>query len=239
MSMQSVRSWLSVPAWSSVPSWWPLGALLILPVLALSLAAQQSDSLVVSGQSGSAKVIQVGGHNYVEVESLARLTNSSIRFNGNQIVLSLPGTAAEAAVSAAPAAGAQPPGFSKEFVTASIEAMAQVREWHAALRTAIEHGYPLAEEWLASDRAQSQQSLRLVSVAVNTIADKNALPFLTNEFNNMSALSDKYLQMTKTMNYIAPDSLVSDPLDQRIRTCARSLASMATSSQFVDDGSCQ
>jgi hypothetical protein len=232
MSMQSIRSWLSVP------SWWLLAALAILPGLALSLAAQQSDSLVVSGQSGAAKVIQVGGHNYVEVESLVRLTNSSIRFNGNQIVLSLPGTA-EAAASAAPASSASTPGFSKEFVSAGIEAMARVREWHAALRNAIERGYPLAEDWLAAYNAQALQGIRLANVAVNTAADKNALPFLTNEFNNMSKLSDKYIQMTKSMNYIAPDSLVGDPLDQKIRSCAHSLASMATTNQFVDDGSCQ
>ena len=153
MSMQSIRSWLSVP------SWWLLAALAILPGLALSLAAQQSDSLVVSGQSGAAKVIQVGGHNYVEVESLVRLTNSSIRFNGNQIVLSLPGTA-EAAASAAPASSASTPGFSKEFVSAGIEAMARVREWHAALRNAIERGYPLAEDWLAAYNAQALQGIR-------------------------------------------------------------------------------
>lgn len=218
----------------SVQSWWALAALLILPALAVSLAAQQSNSLTVAGQPGSAKVIQVGGRNYVEVEGLARLTNSSISFNGNQIVLTLSGATADASTPAAPATG-----FSKDFVTAGIETMAQVREWHAALRNAIEHGYPLAEGWLSDYSAQAQKALRLASVAVNTTADKNALPFLTNEFNNMHKFSDKYLQMTASMNYIAPDSLESDPLDQKIRVCARSLASMATTNQFVDDGSCQ
>jgi hypothetical protein len=55
----------------------------------------------------------------------------------------------------------------------------------------------------------------------------------------MQKLSDKYLQMAKSMTYIEPNSLESDPLDQKIRTCAHSLASMATANQFVDDGSCQ
>jgi hypothetical protein len=32
--------------------------------------------------------------------------------------------------------------------------------------------------------------------------------------------------------------LKSDPLDQQILNCARSLAAMAASGQFVDDGSC-
>jgi len=217
----------------SIKTWLTLG-LLILPAWRCPLAAQQSNSLIIAGQPGSAIVIQVNGRNYVEVEGLARLTNNSISFNGNQVVLTLPGAAADAPRPAVPTTG-----FSKDFVTAGIEAMAQVREWHAALKNAIERGYPLSENGLAAYRAQAQQTLRLASVAVNTTADKNVLPFLTNEFNNMSKLSDKYLQMTKSMTYIAPSSLDTDPLDQKIHTCAHSLASMATANQFVDDGSCQ
>jgi len=219
--------------------WLALAALLLLPVLALYLAAQQSKSLTVAGQSGSAKVIQVDGLNYVEVEGLARLTNSSVSFNGTQIVLTPPGSTADASIPSASTPSAPAAGFSKDFVTAGVEAMAQMREWHAALKNAIERGYPLAEEWLTAHRAESQQALRLASVAVNTTADKNTLPFLTSEFNNMRQMSDKYLAMTKSMTYIAPDSLGKDPLEQKIVTCGRSLASMVTANQFVDDGSCQ
>ena len=72
---------------------WPIVSLLMLMgVVAVTLVmAQQTTSLLITGQSGSAKVVQVAGHNYVEVEGLARITNSSINFNGNQIVLTLPG----------------------------------------------------------------------------------------------------------------------------------------------------
>jgi hypothetical protein len=218
----------------SIKIWWPTPLLLILPALALSVAGQQSNSLIIAGQPGSAKVIQVEGRNYVEVEGLTRLTNSSISFNGSQIVLTLPAATSHTPTPAAPATG-----FSKDFVTAGIEAMAQIREWRAALKNAIERSYPLGEDWLTAYRARAQQSLRLASVAVNTSADKNALPFLTSEFNNMSKLSDKYLQISMSRTYIPPSSLDNDPLDQKIRTCGRSLASMATANQFVDDGSCQ
>jgi hypothetical protein len=200
----------------------------------LSMAAQQINSLIIQGQSGSAKVTQVDGHNYVDVQGLASLTNSSIRFNGNQIVLALPGTTASAPAPAPPA-----PGFSKNFVTAGIEAMSEIREWRAALKSAIERNYSLTGGWLENNRAQAQQALRLASLAVNTASDKSAFPFLTNEFNNMSALSDKYFQMSSSMTYVDPSSLDSDPLNQKITTCAHSLASMATANQFIDDGSCQ
>jgi hypothetical protein len=210
-----------------------MGVLLTASVLALTLAAQQSTSLVINGQQGAAKVVQVQGHSYVEIDGLARITNGTISFKGNQVVLTLPGT--EAAVASPQAT----PGFSKEFLTAGIEAMARVREWHAALRTAIEKSVPLSDDWLSNYQAQAQQSLRLASVAINTDSDKKAYPFLTNEFNQMKALDDKYVGMAKALNYIDPASLQSDALNQRIVSCGHSLSSMASSNQFVDDGSCQ
>jgi hypothetical protein len=212
---------------------WTVVVMGTLAALALSVAAQQSSSLAIAGQSGTAAVRQIDGHNYVEVEGLARLTNGALSFNGTQIVLNLPGSMSGAG---APAPVA---GFSKAFVTAGIEAMSQVREWHAALRNAIESGYPLRADWLGTFQTRAQQSLRLAAVAVNTESDKSVMPFLTNELNNMSKLSDKFVQKTKSMSYFGPDALTNDALDQKIVTCAHSLATMATTNQFVDDGSCQ
>jgi hypothetical protein len=40
------------------------------------------------------------------------------------------------------------------------------------------------------------------------------------------------------MQYVSPEHLKDDPLNQKILTCARSLASMAVGGQFVDDASC-
>ena len=117
--------------------------------------------------------------------------------------------------------------------------MAQMREWHAALKNAIQRGVPLSDDWLSAYRNQTQQAVRLAAVAASTPADKSAVPFLNNEFNNMRALTDKYFQMAKSMTYIDPDSLDNDALDQKIRACGHSLASMATANQFIDDGSCQ
>jgi hypothetical protein len=97
----------------------------------------------------------------------------------------------------------------------------------------------LSEDRLPAYRNLAQQVVRLAAVAASMPADKNAEPFLTNEFNNMRALTDKYLQMTKSRTYIDPNSLDNEPLDQSIRACAHSLASMATANQFICDGCCQ
>jgi hypothetical protein len=223
----------------SIHNWRAIVSLLILPLLAFSVVAQQTNSLTIPGQTGSARVIQVGGRNYVEVESLARITNSSLSFKGNQIVLNLPGVSSDSSSSASTTASVSPgAGFSKDFLTAGIEAMAQIREWHAALKNAIERGTPVSDDWLAAYRNQAQQALRFAAVAVNTSSDKNALPLLTNEFNFMGKLTDKYVLIANSRSYIPLDSLNGDALDEKIRTCGRSLASMATANQIVDDGSC-
>jgi hypothetical protein len=228
---------------SPVRSRWIVGTMLLALVLAIAVAAQQTSSLVIAGQPGSAKVAQVNGHNYVEVEGLARMTGAALSFNGNQIVMNmpLPGAVAQqpAAQAAPPPPPPPPPGFSKGFVAAGIEAMSQVREWHAALKNAIQGGYPLRADWLNALKAQAQQSLRLAGLAVSTDSDRNVMPFLTNEFNNMSQLSDKYVQKTVSMSYFGRDALANDPIDQKIVACAHSLASMATTNQFIDDGSCE
>ena len=88
-----------------------------------------------------------------------------------------------------------------------------------------------------SDRAQ--HDLRLVSLAASTESDKNALHLLTNEFNNMKQLSDRFVEANKSRTYIRTDALENDPIDRRILNCGHSLAAMAASGQFVDDGSCQ
>jgi hypothetical protein len=219
---------------------WILAVLLTLSVLVLTVTAQQTNSLVVSGQEGQATVIQVQGRNYVEVEGLARIANGTISFNGNQIVLQLARSGGTNPPSVTPSPSPPPsPGFSKGFLNTGIEAMVRVREWHTALKAAIERGVPVNADWLEAYRTQAQQGLRLASVAISTDADKNAYPFLVNEFNNMTTLAAKYVQMTKSMNYFAPDSLQSDPLDQKILACGRTLSAMVTANQIIDDGSCQ
>jgi hypothetical protein len=56
--------------------------------------------------------------------------------------------------------------------------------------------------------------------------------------NNMQMLSSQVLENRRTMYYMPPKYLDDNPLNQKILSCAQSLASMAASGQFVDDGSC-
>jgi hypothetical protein len=192
--------------------------------------AEQAASLSVPGQEGSASVVHVHNRNYVDVEELARVVNGSIQFEGNRIILTLSGRGSLAGTVS---------GFSKPFVAAGIEAIAQQREWRAALNLAIQGGYPLDSAWLARFRARAQDALQKASVSADTDADRNALSFLAIQLSNMDALTGKYLEKARTMSYIDPKSLRDDPLDLRIAACNSSLASMATANEFIDDGTCR
>jgi hypothetical protein len=212
-----------------------LAAILLLPLLVL--VAQETSALLIEGPQGQTKVIQVQGKNYVEVDEFARITGGSLRFVGNQIILSLPGS--DTPAQAAQSAPQQAAGLSKPFLTGGIETMREILEWHAALKNAIERDYPLSDTWFGNYRRQIRSSLAQTQAAASTDLDQKAFPLLTNEFNTMDALTDKYLKITASRDYLAPNSLDSDPLNQKLLTCWQSLASMASSNQYVDDGSCQ
>lgn len=198
---------------------------------------QQNGTLAVKNHSGQIPVVQMNGRSYIDLEGLARLVNGSLSFEGNQIVLSLPGPSMGA--SATPPA-TQPPEstFSKDFLKAGIEEMSIIREWRSAVVNAVQNGYPVTDAFLNGYRDQAATSLRLTSVAASTDADRNAYHLLGNEFDKMQKLSNKILAARQNMNYIAPDALSDDPLDQQILSCARSLAAMAAAGRFQDDGSC-
>jgi hypothetical protein len=224
---------------------WLLAALfLVVPGIALPQGGNEKHTLIINGQSTQVPVIQVSGRSYVDLEALASAVNGSLSFAGSQIAFSVPtgpATAAPAAATAAPvSASAQVsnPGFSKGFLNAAIEQGATLREWHAALASAIQNGYPVTAAALAPYRAQATTNLRLASAAVSTDSDRGAYQLLTNLFQNMVKLTEKYVAARANMTYISPDALQNDSLNQRLVTCGRSLGAMAASGQFVDDGSC-
>jgi hypothetical protein len=191
---------------------------------AASQAVEQSRTLVINGQSGQVSVLQMNGRSFVDLAALAQLANGTLGFHGDQIVLSLPASAANVPAKAPSASQPSNSAFSKDFMTAGIETMSVIREWRSALANAIQNGYPVSANWVESYRAKAAQSLRLA-----------------NELDNMQKWSDKILKAYKDMNaakYMSPDALNNDPLFQKILNCAHSLAAMSASGQFQDDGSC-
>src|SRR5271156_5829168 len=79
-----------------------------------SLSAQTTPNktLVVNGNSVEAVVLQIGGHSYIDVESLAQVTNGTVFIEPNRVVLTIPATksaGAPAAKVAVTAPAAAPP----------------------------------------------------------------------------------------------------------------------------------
>ncbi|MGC1417639.1 MAG: hypothetical protein WA817_20280 [Candidatus Acidiferrum sp.] len=210
-----------------------LTSLLLLCGFALAFvdAAQQNRTFTVAGHSGEIPVAEIGGRYYVEIEALARLSNGSLSFAANQIILTLPSS--NAGIPSTSAAG-----FTKEFLRAGIEQMSDIREWRSTLVSAVQRGFPITSDWMKSFSDRAQHNLRLASLAASSESDRSAFQLLTNEFNSMKQLSDRFVKANESRTYIRTDALDNDPLDRRILNCGRSLAAMTANGQFVDDGSC-
>jgi hypothetical protein len=204
---------------------------LYLCVLVFAHAAQANRTFTVAGHSGEIPVTDIAGRSYVEIEALTRLANGSLSYSGNRIIMTLP--PANTHVSTTSTAG-----FTKEFLRAGIEQMSVIREWRSTLIAAVQRGLPITDDWMTSFRDRAQHNLRLVSLAASSESDKNAVQLLTNEFTNMQKLSARFVDANKSRTYIHTDALDNDPLDRRIQNCGHSLAAMAASGQFVDDGAC-
>jgi hypothetical protein len=215
-----------------------LALLLLLPALMLVQAAQRNRTLVISGHTGELAVREMDGHSYVEIQALAQLTNGSLSSNGNRIVLTLPGFSSGAQPSTPLANQPSSTGFTKEFLTAAIEQMSAVREWRGTLISAVQRGFPVTGDWMNGLSNDAQRHLKLVSVAASSEDDRKAVQLLTNEFNNMKKLSDRFVEANKSRTYVPPNALDNDPLDQRILNCSHSLSAMAANNQFVDESFC-
>ena len=211
-----------------------LALLVLLPELGLSQAPLQKTTLTVKGYPGRAQVIQVDGKSYVEIESLARLTNAPVSFQANQITLTL----ATPVAIPAPAQTDQPARLSKGLLQAGIEEMTVLGEWRTAVVNAVQNNNPIAEDGLDSYRSNAASKLAVASTTVVTEPDRNALLLLNNEFKNMQKLSAQYVAARKSLTYISTDSLDNDPLNQQIQNCAQGLASLTASGQFQDVATC-
>jgi hypothetical protein len=224
--------------------------LLIFPAVLSSQSSSQKHTLIINGRSTEVQLIQLNGHPYVALEALADSLKGSLSSSGKMIALSVPvgpasstppTTVTTSLPTPAPApdqAASPSPGFSRDFLNAGIEQMSTLREWHSALETAIQNGIPVSAGLLAPYRAKATTNLHFASVAASTPSDRAAYQLLSNEFQNMVKLSDKYVDLRVGLTYIAPDALQDDDLNKRIITCGRSLGAMAAAGQFSDDRSC-
>jgi len=203
----------------------------------------EDKTLMVNGKSGKATLVQFNSRTYVDLESLVRIANGSLAFQGDEITLTLPGTETIApAATSEPVQAANQAGLTQNFMIAGIETIAAMREWASTMANAIQHGYEVTDSWVADYRAKAANSLRQTGASASTDADRDALQLLTNEFQSVDSWSNELVEAKKNMDTAkyatSSDALRNEPLSQKIINCARFLGTMLGSAEFKDDPSC-
>jgi hypothetical protein len=188
-------------------------------------------------------VVQMGGHAYVDVETVAQFTNGSLTLERNRVVLTFPASGTSAAPSAGPATlpPAPPPGLSRNFASLAIGELAEMREWRGAVGTILAYGVPVAGTWPQDYHDRVEANLEQVGVAVSTAADQDAMQLLRNQFSNVARWANDVVttrQSLNATNTVGPNTVQGDQTLARISNCSRFLNSMLVSGMFSDDQSC-
>lgn len=218
-----------------------LTALTLCLMFAGAVSAQNTPSkkiLVVNGRTADGAVVQIDGHSYVEVDTLARIMNGAVSFEPGRVVMTVP--AAEA--------GAKPErteaGLSKDFARAGISQLAEMWEWKGAISSAIRSG-SAAGNWLApllaDHRARAEGSLSRTSLAAKTDSDRKALQLLKNEIANLGEWDSNTQATIQSLNAeqaVNPAAAQNDPLRMKISECGNFLNAMLVEGEFADSSSC-
>ncbi len=199
-------------------------------------------ALIVNGKSAG-MVVQMGGHAYVDVETVAQFTNGSVTIEPNRIVLTFPAPGSSGAPSTglSPLPPAPPPGLSRNFASLAIAELAEMREWRGAIGTILTYGAPVVGTWPQDYRDRVEADLEQAALAASTAADEDALRLLRNEYANLSRWASDIVATRQSMNAtntVRPDTLQNDPALAKISNCSRFLSSMLVSGVFADDQSC-
>lgn len=215
---------------------------MVLMASAQTQPQRQREDLIVQGYSGKATIVRLQGRELVDVQDLARITNGSLSFEGNQIILTLAANSA----STPPRDAAGEPGFSPAFRRAAIEAMASIREWGGMLKVIVENGYPvgkaMAGNTIGAYQGRAADSVALAAAAASTDSDYRGLELLRNEFNNVQAWSEGFIEARNSLNAAdlstSENPLKDDEGAQKILGCGQFLAQMFASGAFEDDAAC-
>jgi hypothetical protein len=219
-----------------------VGASLMIVVMALAQTPRQGEALSIQDFPGQADVIRLQGRLLVDVQDLARITSGSLSFEGNRIILTLPPRdASEQAVDDAGEAG-----FSPVFRRAAIEAMASIREWGGMLQVIVQNGYPLgkamAGNTIRAYQGRAADTIGIAATAASTGSDQRGLELLRNEFNNLQAWADSFVDARNSMRAVdlttSEHPLNNDPDAQKIISCGQFLAQMFAGGTFEDNPAC-
>lgn len=212
----------------------------ILCLAGILLAQSSPDRALFVNGKAAGTVTQVGGHSYVDLDTVAQITNGTFTVEPNRILLTIPAREAIAnATAAAPPVPAN--SLSKDFARSAIAALAEMREWRGAIGTILTYGVPVVGSWPQDYHDRVMASLGQVAVAASTSGDQDALGLLRNQFENVSQWANGIVSARQAMNAtntVNPNYAANDPLLAKIGGCNNFLNSMLVSGTFADDARC-
>ena len=218
------------------------GAVLLMVAMAMAQSQGEREALSVQGYQGQASVIRYQGRVFVDVQDLARITKGSLSFSENRIILTLaPNDTSEPAHDTA-----RKYGFSPAFTRAAIEAMASIREWGGTLQVVVENGYPVGKATAGNSirayEGRAADSIALAAAAASTESDYRGLELLRNEFNNLRAWAESFVDARNEMRAVnlttSEHPLKDDDEAQKMMHCGQFLAQMFAGGTFEDDAAC-
>ena len=192
-------------------------------------------TLVVNGKTMGSPIVQIGGRSYVDLETLAQITNGVIAVQPDRIVLTIPAAPSGAALSLPLEA------LSKEFAREAIGLLAEMREWRGAIGTTRSYNVQFTGTWPQDYHDRVGADLQRVTLAAATPADQQSLQLIRNEFDNLSNWANSViaerqaLDATKTVD---PNVMQNDQALAKISACSNFLSRILVSGAFTDDANC-
>jgi len=219
-----------------------IGAVLMMATMSDAQPESEKMGLMIQGYVEQADVIRSQGHLLVDVQDLARITNGSLSFEKNKIILKL----ATATTSDAGQERTRHVGFSPTFTRAAIEAMASIREWGGMLQVIVENGYPVEKAMTGNTirayEGRAADSVGLAAAAASIDPDYQGLELLRNEFNNVQAWAESFVNDRNQMRAVdlttSEHPLKDNEEAQKIIHCGQFLAQMFAGGTFQDDVAC-
>ncbi len=147
-----------------------LSLILLLSFSAIAQDEQQNLTLTVAGQPGQAPIVQINGKSYVDVDALARLTNSSVSIKGNKVILTPAGSAPSTL-----AADHQP-----AVPTAQLKLVADRQPVDPEPSESAPQAKPAAAEEKHIPASEAERTAALAKAAQNPVADMISFPMQNN-----------------------------------------------------------
>jgi hypothetical protein len=122
--------------------------------------------------------------------------------------------------------------------------LAEMREWKAAIASAIRSGVAGGNwlaPWLQDHRVRAEESLSQTSLVAKTESDQKTLQLLKNELANLGEWDSNTQATIHSLNgeqTVNPVAAQNDPLLAKISECGNFLNAMLVDGDFADNPTC-